>query len=335
MKNNFLKFLFCFAMSSFMPADGGGGGDGGTGGDAGAGAGGTGGDGKGGAAGDAGKGAAGGDAGGAGGQQQQQQTSSDFRSVLDDKGQFKPDWHKTLGLPDTLKKFTSPEAFAKSYVALERMNGNQNKIAVPGPDATPEERNAFYEKLGRPATPKDYGITKPEKLGDKPLPEGLWDQTRADGFTKLAHELGLSKEQAAKLAAFDLENGAQTFTKLTEMQQQAQAAAEKALKAEFGASYPEKMALAKKGALQAGGEALANHPALGNDPVFIKAMVKVAEMTGEDRAAGARGSQPAKPNAKERLTELRTIMTTKGYKNTDPRHAGFMSEIKQLTSTEG
>lgn len=81
----------------------------------------------------------------------------------------------------------------KQVYAQERLLGNA--IRVPGKDATQEEREAFLNKLGRPEQPDAYEFAVPENL-----PENLpYDGERAAKFKAVAHGLGLTKDQAAKL----------------------------------------------------------------------------------------------------------------------------------------
>src|SRR5574343_475157 len=109
-----------------------------------------------------------------------------------------------------LKNFKSADDLAKSYVELQRMVGNS--VRIPGADATPEAKKEFLDKikdldgvllkddpalldkLGRPAAPEEYAFE---------LPEGVLDidpsiNSEVEEFKKVAHELGLTKEQAAK-----------------------------------------------------------------------------------------------------------------------------------------
>ncbi len=75
-------------------------------------------------------------------------------------------------------------------------------IVPPGKDAKPEELQAFREKMGIPAAPDDYDFKAPDKL-----PEDLpYDGERAAAFKAKAHELGLSKTQAAAVHDWAVEN---------------------------------------------------------------------------------------------------------------------------------
>lgn len=63
-------------------------------------------------------------------------------------------------------------------------------LALPGPDATPEQWAEFYGKIGRPETPDLYEMEIPE--GD--------DGTFAKEVAPLLHEAGISAEQAKTLS---------------------------------------------------------------------------------------------------------------------------------------
>lgn len=86
-----------------------------------------------------------------------------------------------------------PKALAKHAFNQERLIGSA--IRIPKDDATPEEREAFLNKLGRPEKPEGYQLAPP-----KDMPEGLpYDGEFATAFKARAHELGLTAKQAAGL----------------------------------------------------------------------------------------------------------------------------------------
>lgn len=86
---------------------------------------------------------------------------------------------------------SDPAKLAKSAYEQEKMLGGS--IRLPGKDATPEEKDAFYNKLGRPATPDGYEFNVPADL-----PEGLpYDGERAKALKAELHAKGFTKEQAA------------------------------------------------------------------------------------------------------------------------------------------
>ena len=91
-----------------------------------------------------------------------------------------------------LSKFKSKGALAKSYLELEKSRGNA--LTVPGENATEEERNAFFEKLGRPGKVEDYKLERPKLVGAEVYPEEL-----EGSFLQEAHKAGLSRTQAQQL----------------------------------------------------------------------------------------------------------------------------------------
>lgn len=98
-------------------------------------------------------------------------------------------WLQTKGLADV-------SALAKSARESEKLLGGMVKL--PGKDATPEEREAFFNKLGRPEKQDGYQFTAP-----KEMPEGLpYDGEKAKSFKDMSHKLGLTQAQATALHDF-------------------------------------------------------------------------------------------------------------------------------------
>lgn len=103
-------------------------------------------------------------------------------------------------------------------------------IRIPGKDATPEERNAFLDKLGR-REPDKYELVVP-----KDLPEELpYDGETAKAFRTKAHELGLTQEQAAGIHDWYAGQTVETYKGIA-----AQTATQKAEKAKAAVTSLEK-----------------------------------------------------------------------------------------------
>lgn len=106
-------------------------------------------------------------------------------------------WFNTIPEPEvrdlmTMKAYKNPHELALAYHSLNKMqNGAGDVIALPPKDATPDQVNAFYAKLGRPDAPDKYEIKIPD--GVQVDPELLtWGKT-------LSHKLGLNPTQAQTL----------------------------------------------------------------------------------------------------------------------------------------
>lgn len=131
-------------------------------------------------------------------------------------------WLQTKGLADV-------SALAKSAREGEKLIGGMVKL--PGKDATPEEREAFLNKLGRPEKPDGYQFTVP-----KDLPEGLpYDGDRAKAFAAKAHALGIPQDAAAGLHDWFMQDSVDAFKGMGEasaaaMQERGAAETEKLVK---------------------------------------------------------------------------------------------------------
>lgn len=124
-------------------------------------------------------------------------TSADPFADLDDK-----DTREWL----TKREIKDAKSVAKLAHEQAKMLGNA--IRIPGKDATPEEVQAYREKLGVPKTADEYEFTVP-----KDLPAELpYDGERASAFKAFAHEQGLSKAQAQAMHDWATKNAVGDFT---------------------------------------------------------------------------------------------------------------------------
>lgn len=89
---------------------------------------------------------------------------------------------KWAGVDDALTAYRNLESHASKA------------LTVPKADATPEEKQRFWEKLGRPAEPGKYELA----FKREGVPEGFtYDETQAINFRNIAHGANLTAEQAA------------------------------------------------------------------------------------------------------------------------------------------
>lgn len=133
-----------------------------------------------------------------------------------------------------------------SYQNLEKLMGADKAgrtVVLPGEGATPDELNAFYNRLGRPEEPAGYDI---------PLPEGMEQSDFADWARGTFHEAGVSAE-AAKLVTEKYNEFAAQSMEQSQQAYEAQVAEDTtALQREWGAAYEEKVAGAKAAAREFG-----------------------------------------------------------------------------------
>jgi hypothetical protein len=199
------------------------------------------------------------------------------------------------GLPDDLKQnetfvpFKTVGEFAKHHLEVSTKAADLEKkmgdyVPKLPDDASPEDRNLYYDALGRPKQPSEYEFDGE----DKNAPE--WTNFWKDKF----HSLGLTKTQAKQLSG--LWN--------TQMQQMVEAhntsvknemtSAEQKLRSEMGDKFDTNVELAKRMTQKHLGtefdQTFTNLPAESRFGV-VKLLLKVAELTGEDRSPQAGMSQ--------------------------------------------
>ncbi len=209
-------------------------------------------------------------------------------SILSPDGAFAEGWQDKL--PDDfaddramLGRFGDLKTLVKAF--KDNMTAARAKtegmLKVPAPDAPAEERAAFYKALGVPDDPKGYGIKPPEKL-----PDGVaWDASLSEKFAGVAHEIGLTPAQVAKLQEWQLSTvGEQVATSRQAAAQELEA--EKAeLQRTFGQALPQAVDVAQRLAKQ---EGLAPEIFDPQSPNFwgVEALAfasRVARKLGEDK----------------------------------------------------
>ncbi len=217
-------------------------------------------------------------------------TAYDFRTSLDDKGNFRPDW--TSGLPADLRdhasvlaKYPNPVEMARGLANAQKMIGQKSTLKAPAPDAKPEEVEKFNSQirgvLGIPDKVEDYKVAKPEKL-----PEGItWDESKASEFAKLAHSLNIPPAAANKIAEWQMNHlgsiAEQGKAKLDEWVK----AQDAELRKDWGSDFDVNLGKAAKAAQIAGFDL--NDPELGNNAKFVKAMLTVSNLIKPDAFVGA------------------------------------------------
>jgi len=91
------------------------------------------------------------------------------------------------------KQYANPAQLAMANYNLTRLQtGDPSVLAVPGDDATPEQWNDVYTKLGRPENADAYTFDHGEGVQADPAMEAFGKE--------VAFELGLNPTQAQKLA---------------------------------------------------------------------------------------------------------------------------------------
>jgi len=204
------------------------------------------------------------------------------------------DW--VPGLPDELQKvakakgWKAPADAVKSYSELERFASK----AVQ--DMTPEERERFYKRLGRPESPDGY------ELSTIILPKGFDKDPGADkAFKEMAHGFGLTKAQAKGIHEWAMKTGADTILSARQIMTKQKDEAITALRKEWGGDFDANLSGVQKLIRNFGDDSLVqflnNGP--GNDPAMLRFLNRVRgtmrQDTLEDGRVPARESPKVEP----------------------------------------
>ena len=147
---------------------------------------------------------------------------------------------ETLRTDETLARFNNFDDLTKSYINV-RKQVPMDKVVLPGVNATEDELNEFYTKLGRPATLEEYTVVKPEDL-----PDEHWNEETATAAKAVFYKIGITKAQAAALTEFDNQRLADGLKKLAEAEEGAKAKMVTALRNKWGTAYDERLHLCNR-----------------------------------------------------------------------------------------
>lgn len=223
------------------------------------------------------------------------------------------------------KGWKEPSDLLMSYRNLEKFAGGaKNLLELPPENATPEQLDAFYSKLGRPASPDEYGIRPPEGA----------DPELTNWFKGTAHKLGLSAKQAEQL--FTEWNGMSSAMQEKLQAQQAQESenAIKSLKQEWGQAFDQNIGAGRRAVAALGldaGKLAAYEEKLGTAEM-LKLFATLGSKMGEDTFAGERGeggfgTSPAQ--ARQQIADLKLDKQFMDkYLNGDP---DAVAKMKRLT----
>lgn len=164
--------------------------------------------------------------------------------VLGDDGAFQADWldnafpgdeHKELRENAVLKDTKDVRSMARRVVdsqsQIGKLTGGRDFAILPNEHSTPEEKDDFHTKLGRPKTSAEYEYSKIEGADPK-FVEKMEAALHASGVSKTA-----SEAIAKAYGEFGVEHAASEATE----DKIADAKADKAIRDHFGSTYDAEM----------------------------------------------------------------------------------------------
>lgn len=216
-----------------------------------------------------------------------------------------------------LEKFKDVESLARSYKELQKSMGSS--VRVPTPEASQEERSAFFQRLGAPESVEGYEIE-----------EGT--EEWATAAREAAHKAHLTKDQWTTLAKAQKEmiqsQGEEWEKKLTASQEES--------KSRYGDSYQEKVDKAKAAleTLASKNERLSDP--LGQidlrDPEALELFSMVGDMMADGSAPTDGGTAETNEHGDdiELAMRIRELMKMSAFQNRrEPEHERVQYEYRQ------
>lgn len=227
---------------------------------------------------------------------------------------------------ENIKKFTSAEALAGSYLSAVKMIG-ADKIAVPNKHTTPEEFRAILHKIGLPEKAEDY-------TGGIKFKDTIKEETFKKAFAEEAFKHGILPAQAQAMADFYADQAATTMDKVMGARKAKFDSEVADLQKEWGGAFNENIAKANKVIADLGGEGFADHfnnSGYGGDKQLIKFLAKVGgEMFKEHNfvngSGGGGGLSPQELDKKIAEGQANPAYTDKLH----PQHKLVVAEVKSL-----
>lgn len=222
------------------------------------------------------------------------------------------------------KKFNYPEIL-KSYVNAQKMIG-KDKVVLPGKNATDDDWNNFYNKIGRPELEK-YDVR---------LKEGQEaDATFMKKYKEIAHKSGLLPKQAENLFHWYHEEVEGAQKAVLEARKQELDAELFNLKKEWGVGYDKEVDLAKRALRQFASddeiEALKQAGLTGNVK-FVKLLNKIGKGLKEDsfkhESVGSFGM--TKEDASRKINEMYSDTSGPYLNKQHPGHKTALTEMLKL-----
>ena len=222
-------------------------------------------------------------------------------------------------------KYKTVKAFAEGHEALVAKLGTS--VNIPGEDATEDQLNEFYNKLGRPETSDKYEF-------EDNLPEGLAIDTDLDkNYRDLAYSIGLTQKQAQELRGFYNEavkaayekNNQEVQTRLAEAHAKNVEAIKEMWKQDYKAKTQIAVNTAKKVLSQSTLDYL-DQTGLGNNVDFVRDFYELSKKLSSGKFVDGPGDPPKEATLEELDSEAMKILRTPNWQN-DPKLKQRYDEI--------
>ncbi|MGE4298322.1 MAG: hypothetical protein AB7E47_09870 [Desulfovibrionaceae bacterium] len=190
-----------------------------------------------------------------------------------------------------LAKYGSKDEAVKALVHAQRLMARASGNKPLPDDASDEERAAWCEAMGLPATPGGYALPALEGMPE----DFAINEAVATAFKETAHSLGLKPDQVEGLYGWFVPLQAEILRDYQRGRHEASMHELQALRAQHGGQTPEVLDRAREVALTLGGQELLDtlqRTGAGDMQVVVNALDAMAPLLLEGRLRSGAGAQP-------------------------------------------
>ena len=210
-----------------------------------------------------------------------EETATQPLNILNDEGKFNEAWRDAL--PDDLGKHSIWSKYDNVTDLVKGAINAQSQVGKKAEDFwLSEDQNDIARRreiMDIPNEVEGYEITTGE------IPEGTeLDEERLDSFKQLAHEVGLTVEQAQAIADWEIESGSADLQQIEQEEELSVREAEETLRKEWtGDNFEYNMGKVSNVMDYLGLGEFKDDPAIGNNVDFIKAVFEnIVPIISED-----------------------------------------------------
>ncbi len=226
----------------------------------------------------------------------------------------------------SLSKFTDMSGLAKSYLELEK---NKDKgLMLPNEDASDEEWDKIYQKLGMPEDRKYISSDRRAEL----IKDNFADDDTLSAYEDLFAKSGLTKRQSNKALEqiiTNIKSGNESYSK---MQQQEIAGNMAKINEKYGKDATEKMNILKGTMAKYGSEELASLVKESNyKPVLVDLLIKLGELDKSDSLIAGERQERAR-NKDSAVKEIKALESNNEFmlKYKDKKHINHKDAVAQM-----
>ncbi len=184
----------------------------------------------------------------------------------------------------------------------------QYEEIILGQELTDDDLSRVYKRLGRPDKAEDYDL--------KEIVPDTFNQGVVEEFKNKAFELGVSQDNAKKLAQWYKETQEKQINDYQRARQEASDRSILQLKAEWGSRFDEEVKYALKARdayADADFKQYMNETGLGDHPALVKAFAKIGRELSEDRLVQSDTAVRMAKNSELKRAEIQRLRENKDF----------------------